>query len=94
MTFRGVYKDGIIVPHEELHLSNGAEVDMNVVRDRRVAKSRAAKKTTGNKLAKKPITKKSATKKIWGAGIWSHRTDIKNTAECAARLRRQISRGR
>lgn len=94
MTFRGVYKDGIIVPHEELHLSNGAEVDFNIVRERRVAKAKTAKKTTGKKAAKKTAAKKTAVKKIWGAGIWAHRTDIKNTAEYAARLRRQSSRGR
>jgi predicted DNA-binding antitoxin AbrB/MazE fold protein len=86
MTYRGIYRDGVIVPETSLRLPEGAEVDITV---RAKRKARKGTKRPGSKR------RTSADKKIdlfmMGFGILKNDPSVKgkSTAAVARELRKR-----
>jgi hypothetical protein len=90
MTYKGVYRDGIVILHGDVDLQNGAPVEVNPAprRSSRTAKTTAPKRRSG-------ATKKSSKKSdhpLPGFGSWKHRSDITDSARFARELRGRVSR--
>lgn len=70
MTYRGVYRDGVVTLEGDVDLRNGAIVEVNAASTRRVAAASAS--TT---KARKPVRQKKKHPFIALAGIWKDRDD-------------------
>lgn len=90
MTYRGVYRDGIVVMQGEVGLRNGAAVEVTPARDGRVRKG-AAK--TARRSGSKPKKSAGSAKPLPAFGIWKDRwPNSMSSAEVACRMREQVSR--
>ena len=87
MTFRGVYRDGVIVPGGEINLPEGTRVEILVARTKRSRKVvRKAKKKT---KTKRMTAEQRVAAFMQGFGISRDRPDWKgkSTQEIARELR-------
>lgn len=100
MTYRGVYRDGIVVLRGAVDLRNGQPVDVkstgsSSVKSNASAKAKSAvggaRGAKGRAKSRKPAKPKSAKHPLPGFGAWKHRTDIVDSAEFARWLRRRTS---
>ncbi len=89
MTYRGIYRDGVVVLQGDVEIPNGSVVEVNAKRTPAAKtksavarRARIAKQKPGSKL-KPPLP---------GFGAWKHRTDIGNTADFARALRKRVSK--
>jgi hypothetical protein len=108
MVYRGIYRDGIIIPDDAAGLKNGEEVHFfaaarSVSGSRRSDSRRSPRSTSPTAvtaalweaLAAKRLTKKQRLAAAAAAcGSWSNRADMKgkSSARIAADLRKRASR--
>jgi hypothetical protein len=102
MTFRGIFKDGVIVPGTDLGLRNGAEVEFELLRSRggdaAGRRARARKRAPRRGAARVTSSKLTAAQRVAlvlkFAGDWKKRADWKgrSSADIAAELRRRLAR--
>ena len=96
MTYRGVYRDGIVILQGDIELRNGASVEVNETPAKRpTAKSSSVSKKRS--VSKKATRAKSPTRNpakhpLPGFGAWKDRADITDSAAFARDLRRKVSR--
>ena len=100
MTYRGVYRDGVVVLQGEVALQDGQSVEVNSAPPSKTkarregkasVKSKAAARTSTRK--KTPSATKSATRALPGAGMWKDRwPKSMSSAEVARTLRDEVSR--
>ncbi|MBY0260846.1 MAG: hypothetical protein K2Q20_00780 [Phycisphaerales bacterium] len=94
MTYRGVYRDGVIVLSGEVELREGDIVEVTPSKSSRTRKAKPASKGTTKDVPKPQDVKRSSKKHpLPGFGGWKHRTDIGDTAEYVSKLRGRVSRG-
>ena len=96
MTYRGTYRDGIVVLDDSADLRQGETVEVRPLRASTGARTRrAAKPVARSKSAPaKPAPSrdvKAVKRPLPGFGAWKHRTDIPDSAEFARELRRKVS---
>lgn len=98
MTYRGVYRDGIVILQGDVDLRNGDSVEVNATPAR---KPKAEKKSASGTNLRRGKVRSSSPKRttakhpLPGFGAWKGRTDIGDTAEFARALRKRTStRGR
>lgn len=93
MTYRGVYRDGIVVLHGDVDLENGARVDVNPIRGG--GRKQAARSARAAKPAKRTRSKgRGATSAaLPGFGMWKDRWPRSmSSADIARELRQRVSR--
>ena len=83
MTLRAVVRDGLIVINTHGQIPDGTPVEVLPIR------KRAASRTGGRRGSRNG---KGSSAPEFGFGTWSHRTDIKDAAVFARRLRSKVSR--
>ena len=100
MTYRGVYRDGVVVLQGDVDLQNGERVEVSPSRALGTRLKTAAKtgsipkggRRTGGRAKPRAFSKtQSAAHPLPGFGAWKHRTDIVDSAEFARALRRRTS---
>jgi hypothetical protein len=92
MTFRGVFRNGVIVPQEGMSLPNGTVVDIRAGKQGRRQKP-ATKATSRSEALKQKRSRKTREDEpvLEGFGMWKNRADWrgKSTLEVARELRRK-----
>jgi hypothetical protein len=92
MTYRGVYRDGVVYPDGDVDLRNGEYVE--------ISRAPSAKKLPkkSRSTSERPVKTKKMSKRarvakppLPGFGAWKHRDDIVDSAEFARELRRRVS---
>jgi hypothetical protein len=93
MTYRGVYRDGIVVLQGDVDLRNGAPVDVKPVPSGRAsARPRAASRRSPSAKAGSRNTK-VAQHRLPGFGMWKDRwPKSMSSADIARELRERVSR--
>lgn len=94
MTFRGVYKNGVVILEDATGLRNGETVDVQRSKSSAVkAKKSATAKRVGKMSAKPSI--KGTRKPLPGFGAWKDRwpADM-SSVEVVAEMRREAARRR
>lgn len=98
MMFRGVYRDGVVVPETPVNLPEGAAVEFARVTNSRAKPGRRRSTKPSRKPKAKPLpapgTKAYVAAILAGAGAWAHRKDIPDSASFARRLRASSARSR
>lgn len=96
MTYKGVYRDGIVVLQGDVDLQNGAHVEVNPTRDERRGRGERglgeARRARAGKVAKAAKRSKSLGK-LPGFGMWKDRwPKSMSSADIARELREGVSR--
>lgn len=91
MTYKGVYRDGVVFLSGDVDLRNGEAVEVNSAKAKKPAKARGAAATSpkSRTTAKRP----KATDRLPAFGIWKDRWPASmSSAQIARELREQVSR--
>ena len=97
MTYRGIYRDGVVVLQGDVALQDGEAVEVNTAKpnrqppatpNKKKLRSEAPQRRAGGKTAKKTRTRKSI-QDLAAFGIWKDRAEWKglSTLEIMAQLR-------
>lgn len=92
MTYRGIYREGIVILEGEVDLRDGATVDVHLSPIRKSSKRKAAEKGGLRRSVKRPVPAKRASAKhpLPGFGAWKGRDDIGDTAKFVRDLRKRV----
>jgi hypothetical protein len=93
MTYRGIYRDGIVILQGDVDLRNGASVDVNASRAGKGGARRVARAQTKPRKGDKSGKSSAHAGVLSGFGIWKDRwPKSMSSAEIARKLRDQVSR--
>ena len=93
MTYRGIYRDGIVTFRGEVDLRNGVSVDVNVAQREKGNAGRTTRPQTKPRKRAKSGKSSSPNDTLTGFGIWKDRwPKSMSSAEVARKLRDQVSR--
>ncbi len=100
MTYRGVYRDSVVVLQGEVALQDGESVEVNAAPPAKTKALRGSKASVKSKAAarrstgkKTRIAAKAAERALPGAGMWKDRwPKSMSSAEVARTLRDEVSR--
>jgi hypothetical protein len=90
MTFRGVYRDGVVYLKDASGLPDGTVVRVTRASNGRSVAGKARKQATGGARSRS-VKAKNSGRPLPGFGAWKNRADIRDTAGFARAVRRRVS---
>lgn len=92
MTYRGIYRDGVIVPGGSLDLPEGARVDFNIVRPRSSVNGKRAARGTRKRRPARMSAAQRVEAFMQGFGILRDAPEFKGKSSAASGTHRGSQR--